>query len=65
MFWREVTIPMAEFSAISSPILHEIQYAAALEILRSLLAQHLIDQDNARRAAVALAEIFGVLRRSI
>lgn len=47
------------------PVQHEIQYAAALEILRSLLAQRLIDQANARRAAVALAEIFGVLRRSI
>lgn len=47
------------------PVQHEIQYAAALEILRSLLAQHLIDQANANRAAVALAEIFGVLRRSI
>lgn len=46
-------------------ILREIQYAAALEILHSLLAQDLIDQANARRAAVALAEIFGVLRRSI
>lgn len=47
------------------PVQHEIQYAAALEILRSLLAQNLIDQANANRAAVALAEIFGVLRRSI
>ena len=44
---------------------HEIQYAAALEILHSLLAQNLIDQVNAQRAAVALAETFGVLRRSI
>ena len=56
---------MAESGAISSPILHEIQYAAALEILRSLLAQHLIDHANARRAAVALAEICGVLRRAM
>ncbi len=46
-------------------IQHEIQYAAALEILRSLLAQNLIDHLNAQRAAVALAETFGVLRRSI
>lgn len=50
-----------------NPVLiqNEIQYAAALEILRGLLAQHLIDQTNARRAAVALAKIFDVLRRSI
>lgn len=56
---------MSEARVIASPVLHEIQYAAALKILCSLLAQHLIDQTNARRAAVALAELFGVLRRSI
>lgn len=46
-------------------ILHEIQYAAALEILHSLLLQDLIDLTNARQATVALAKVFGVLRRSI
>ncbi|MBM6716176.1 hypothetical protein H6B15_05840 [Gemmiger formicilis] len=56
---------MTNGNTASALIQHEIQYAAALEILHNLLAQHLIDQANARRAAVALAEIFGVLRRSI
>lgn len=43
----------------------EIQYAAALEVLHNLLAQNVIDLTNAQRTTVALAEIFGVLRRSI
>ncbi len=56
---------MTNGNTASALIQHEIQYAAALEILHSLLAQNLIDHLNAQRAAVALAEIFGVLRRSI
>ena len=56
---------MPDMKTAEMLIQHEIQYAAALNILRSLLAQGLIDQGNARRATVALAEIFGVLRRSI
>ena len=50
---------------VSDVVLHEIQYAAALSALRRLLSDGYIDLTNARRAAVALAETFGVLRRSI
>ena len=43
----------------------ELQYVAALLILRKMRTEGIIDAANASRAAVALAEIFGVLRRSI
>lgn len=56
---------MPNASEISPLVRHEIQYAAALAILHDLLEKDRIDQTNAQRAAVALAEIFGVLRRSI
>ena len=56
---------MPTASEIAPLVRHEIQYAAALEILHDLLEKYRIDQTNAQRAAVALAEIFGVLRRSI
>ena len=49
----------------SDAVLHEIQYAAALSVLRRLLSDGDIDLANGQAAAVALAEIFGVLRRSI
>ena len=49
----------------SDAVLHEIQYAAALSALRRLLSDGDIDLANGQAAAVALAETFGVLRRSI
>lgn len=49
----------------SDAVLREIQYAAALSVLRRLLSDGYIDLANSQAAAVALAKIFGVLRRSI
>ncbi|HJB04121.1 MAG TPA: hypothetical protein H9715_00045 [Candidatus Merdibacter merdigallinarum] len=43
----------------------ELQYVAALLILRKMRTEGIIDAANARRAAVALAEYFGVIRRPI
>lgn len=56
---------MTDAEAVPAFVQREIQYAAALEILHNLLMQNVIDLPNARQAAVALAETFGVLRRSI
>lgn len=50
---------------VSDAVLHEIQYAAALSALRRLLFDGYIDLANSQAAAVALAKVFGVLRRSI
>lgn len=49
----------------SGAVLREIQYAAALSVLRRLLSDGYIDLANGQAAAVALAKVFGVLRRSI
>ena len=49
----------------SDAVLREIQYAAALSVLRRLLSDGDIDLANGQVAAVALAKVFGVLRRSI
>lgn len=44
----------------------ELQYVAALLILRKMRTEEgIIDAANASRAAVALAEYFGVIRRPI
>ena len=43
----------------------ELQYVAALLILRKMRTEGIIDAANASQAAVALAEYFGVVRRSI
>lgn len=43
----------------------ELQYVAALLILRKMRTEGIIDAANASRAAVALAEYFGVVRRPI
>lgn len=43
----------------------ELQYVAALLILRKMRTEGIIDATNASRAAVALAEYFGVIRRPI
>ena len=43
----------------------ELQYVAALLILRKMRTEDIIDAANASRAAVALAEYFGVIRRPI
>lgn len=43
----------------------ELQYVAALLILRRMRTEGIIDAANASQAAVALAEYFGVLRRPI
>lgn len=56
---------MTNAETVPALVQREIQYTAALEILHNLLKQNVIDLTNARRAAVALAETFGVLRRSI
>ena len=56
---------MPDAKPVSAFVRREIQYAAALEVLHSLLEQNVIDLTNAQQAAVALAELFGVLRRSI
>lgn len=64
-YWREARILMTDAETVPAFVQREIQYAAALEILHNLLVQNVIDLPNARQAAVALAETFGVLRRSI
>lgn len=43
----------------------ELQYVVALLILRKMRTDGIIDTANASRAAVALAEYFGVIRRPI
>lgn len=43
----------------------ELQYVAALLILRKMRTEGIIDAANASWAAVALAEYFGVIRRPI
>ena len=43
----------------------ELQYVAALLILRKMRTDGIIDAANVSRAAVALAEYFGVIRRPI
>lgn len=43
----------------------ELQYVAALLILRKMRTEGIIDAANASRAAVSLAEYFGVIRRPI
>lgn len=43
----------------------ELQYVAALLILRKMRTEGIIDAANVSRAAVALAEYFGVIRRPI
>ena len=43
----------------------ELQYVAALLILRKMRTEGIIGAANASRAAVALAEYFGVIRRPI
>lgn len=43
----------------------EIRYALALSIVKNLLENGVIDQENATKATVALANLYGVNWRSI
>ena len=56
---------MREHEKNTSFVERELQYVAALLILRRMRTEGIIDAANASQAAVALAEYFGVLRRPI
>ncbi len=56
---------MCEHEKDTSFVERELQYVAALLILRKMRTEGIIDAANASRAAVALAEYFGVIRRPI
>lgn len=46
-------------------VVQEIRYALALSIVKNLLENGVIDQENATKATVALANLYGVNRRGI
>ena len=46
-------------------VVQEIRYALALSIVKNLLENGVIDQKNATRVTVALANLYGVNRRGI
>ena len=56
---------MREHEKNTSFVERELQYVAALLILRKMRTEGIIGAANASRAAVALAEYFGVIRRPI
>ena len=46
-------------------VVQEIRYALALSIVKNLLENGVIDQENATKVTVALANLYGVNRRGI
>ena len=46
-------------------VVQEIRYALALSIVKNLLENGEIDQENAIKVTVALANLYGVNRRGI
>ena len=46
-------------------VVQEIRYALALSIVKNLLENGVIDQENATKVTVALVNLYGVNRRGI
>ena len=46
-------------------VVQEIRYTLALSIVKNLLENGVIDQENATKVTVALANLYGVNRRGI